>query len=266
MHSYPALGACPFCNWPFKAADALTNHMEKIHPNLPEQPRKRKRVNSTSSQKETDATQESARATECINDQDLEQRLTELFPDFGILSSQRHDGNKLLREPYEEIIYDRNKDNRDSGPQQSDANKSAGDSTISFPPDREASKAIAAYPFIRQRDSTYNFFLPFRNALDFKLARSFYTAHVPKARINEFFKDGFLGAKTDAAGLPLAPILPTRFSFHSAYGLYQKLDDMMMDPAWKNGFVDFRLAKGTKFWYRDILQVLKYLLRWKSFA
>ena len=40
----------------------------------------------------------------------------------------------------------------------------------------------------------------------------------------------------------------------------------MMDPAWKNGFVDFRLAKGTEFWYRDILQVLKYLLRRKSFA
>jgi len=96
--------------------------------------------------------------------------------------------------------------------------------------------------------------------------RFFYSAHVPKARIDEFFKDGFLRAKTDTTGLPLAPILYARFSFHSAYGLYQKLDNMMMDPAWKNGFVDFRLAKGTEFWYRDILQVLKYLLRRKSFA
>jgi len=70
----------------------------------------------------------------------------------------------------------------------------------------------------------------------------------------------------DAAGSPLAPILRTRFSFHSAYGLYEKLDNMMMHPEWKNGFVDFRLAKGTEFWYWDILQVLKYLLCRKSFA
>jgi len=193
--------------------------MEKIHPNLQDQPRKRKRVNSASSQKETDAIQESVRETECITDQDLEQRLTELFSDFGILPSQWHDGDKLRREPCEEIIYDCDEDNRDSGSELSDANQFTGDGTISFPPEREAGKAIAAYPFVRQRDPTYNFFLPLRNALDFKLARFFYSAHVPKARINEVFKDGFLGAKTDTAGSPLAPILRTRFSFHSAYGL-----------------------------------------------
>jgi len=102
--------------------------------------------------------------------------------------------------------------------------------------------------------------------LDFKLARFFYSAHVPKAWINKFFKDGFLAVKTDATGLPLAPILCTGFSFPSVYGLYQKLDDMIMDPVWKNTFVDFWLAKGTEFWYRDILQVLKYLLHQKSFA
>jgi len=161
----------------------------------------------------------------------LQQRLTELFSDFGILFSQRYDSDKLLQEPCKEIIYDRDEDNRDSGPQQLDANKSAGDGTISFPPDRETGKSIAAYLFIRQRDPIYNFFLLFRNALDFKPTRFFYSAHVPKARIDEFFKDSFLGAKTNATGLPLAPILRTRFSFHSAYGLYQKLDDMMMDAA-----------------------------------
>jgi len=39
-----------------------------------------------------------------------------------------------------------------------------------------------------------------------------------------------------------------------------------MDPAWKNVVVDFQLAMGTEFYYRDILQVLKYLLRQKSFS
>jgi len=79
---------------------------------------------------------------------------------------------------------------------------------------------IAAYPFVRQRDPTYNFFRPFQNALDFKLARFFYSAYVPKVRIDEFFKDGILAAQTDVEELPLATILPTRFSFHSVYGLY----------------------------------------------
>jgi len=45
-----------------------------------------------------------------------------------------------------------------------------------------------------------------------------------------------------------------------------RLTEMAMVPPWKNGFVDFRLAKNTEFWYRDILDSLKYLLRWKAFG
>jgi len=41
---------------------------------------------------------------------------------------------------------------------------------------------------------------------------------------------------------------------------------MIIDPVWKNGLVDFGLAKKTEFWYWDILEVLKYLLRLKLFA
>jgi len=160
--------------------------------------------------------------TQYITDQDLEQQWMELFLGSGVFSSERHDYNELLREPYEEIIFDRDEDNRDSNPQDSllDAHERPEDGTMSFPPEREAGKVIATYPFVRQRDSTYNFFRPFQNALDFKLARFFYSAHIPKVRIDEFFKDGILAAQMDAEGSPLAPILPTRFSFHSTYGLY----------------------------------------------
>jgi len=177
--------------------------------------------------------------------------LTRLLSDSGVFSLQRNECNELLRGPCEEIIFDRDEDNRDSNPQDSlsDANKCTEDGTISFPQERETGKVIVVYLFVRQRDPTYNFFRPFQNTLDFKLTRFFYSAHVLQVRIDEFFKDGILAAKTDAEESPLAPILPTRFSFHSAYGLYQKLDDMMMDPAWKNSVMDFRLAKGTEFWY-----------------
>jgi len=198
----------------------------------------------------------------------LEQQWTELFSGSGVFSSQRHDYDELLRGPYEEIIFDRDEYNRDLNPQDSlsDAYEHPEDGTISFPPECKAGKVIAAYLFVRQRDPTYNFFRPFQNALDFKLARFFYSAHVLKVRIDEFFKDGILAAQTDTEESPLAPILPTRFSFHSAFGLYQKLNDMVMDPAWKNSVVDFRLAKGTEFWYWDIFQVLKHLLCWKFFS
>ena len=125
---------------------------------------------------------------------------------------------------------------------------------------------IAVHLYVRQRDLMCNFFQHFQNVLDFKLAWFFYSAHVLKARIDESFKDGFLVGKSDAQRLPLARIYCTRFWFHSAHGLYRKLDDMIIDAAWNNGFVNFQLGKGTEFWYWDFLHVWKYLLCRKSFA
>jgi len=91
----------------------------------------------------------------------------------------------------------------------------------------------------------YNFFQPFQNAVDYKLARFLYEFHMPRARIHEFFKDGLVGQRTNAQRS--SSHSSTRFSFRSASTLYQKIDDMAMDHPWKNGFVDFRLAKNTEF-------------------
>jgi len=137
-------------------------------------------------------------------------------------------------------------------------NESIEDLTT-FPAGRKVGKATSASPFIQQRQPTYNFFSSFQNTFDFKLIRFFYAAQVPKARIDKFFTAGFVKQGTDAGG-------GLQFSFHSLYGLYKKLDAIIIDPVWKNGLVDFRLAKKTEFWYRDILEVLKYLLRLKFFA
>jgi len=146
MHSYTVLGVCPFCNRPFKSASALTNHIEKIHPNLQDQPRKRKRIDSASSQEEMDVIQES---TEYITDQDLEQWLMELFSDSAMFFSQQHDYDKVLRELCKEIIYDHEEDNRDSDPSLLDTNNLTENGTISFPPEHKVGKVIAAYSFVR---------------------------------------------------------------------------------------------------------------------
>jgi len=133
-----------------------------------------------------------------------------------------------------------------------------------FPGDREAGKAISTYPFVIQRELMYNCVQPFQNTLEYKVARFLSESHVPRAQIDEFFKDGLLGQRMDAQRS--SSDCSTRFSFRSASTLYRKIDDMAMDPPGKNGFVDFRLAKNTEFWHRDILESLKYLLRRKLFA
>ena len=43
----PTIGACPFCNQPFKSAGMLKIHLEKKHPKLQHRPSKRKRAETT---------------------------------------------------------------------------------------------------------------------------------------------------------------------------------------------------------------------------
>jgi len=122
-------------------------------------------------------------------------------------------------------------DNEDAEALPSGTNESIEDLTT-FPAGRKAGKTTSASPFIQQRQPSYNFFSLFQNTLDFKLSRFFYAAQVPKAQIDEFFMAGFVEEGTDMGGGPW-------FSFHSSYGLYKKLHAMIIDPVWKNGFVDF---------------------------
>ena len=151
---------------------------------------------------------------------------------------------------YDSLIWDRVNDI-------SDANALVDD-TIHFPVDYEAGKVVAPYPFQKPRDLQYNFLQPFQNTMDYKLACFSCPARVHRTHVDEFLRNGFLSAGSDASY--------TTFSYHSAYTMYQKVDEMVMDPQWKNVFVDFKLAKNTEFWYPDILSIRKYLLQWKSFA
>ena len=48
--------------------------------------------------------------------------------------------------------------------------------------------------------------------------------------------------------------------------LRKQLDKMTADPQWKNGFVDYKMAKNTEFWYRDVFQCIAYLPRRESYV
>jgi len=105
------------------------------------------------------------------------------------------------------------------------------------------------------------------HVLDYKLPRFFYAAYVPSSRINEFFNTGFIETgttgekqKTRQTQSPMGA-----FSFRSSYTLRKKLYEMLTSPGWGNGSVDFRLAKDTEFWYRNILDCIRYLVRQKCY-
>ena len=53
--------------------------------------------------------------------------------------------------------------------------------TEAFPSDRKAEYIVVHTPFDYARNLKFNFFHPFVHFLDYKLARSFHAAHVPKA-------------------------------------------------------------------------------------
>ena len=139
----------------------------------------------------------------------------------------------------------------------SDAN-ALFDDTIHIAVDREGGKVVASYLFQNPRDKQYNFLQPFQNTIDYKLTYFFCSARIPRTHVDEFYHNGFPSTGSDASRMT--------FFYHSAYTMYQKIDEMVMDPYWQNGFVDFQLVKNIEFWYGGIMSVLKYLLWRKSFA
>jgi len=177
------VGACLLCDQPFKLASALVNHIERENYKA-QSKRKCSNTNKESSYSEMQES-DTRQPPHC---QDFEVELGRLFSEF----SEFCPANQALeRTNYINITYGIDTDNEDTEGLPLDANESIKDYR-SFPVDHQAGKAISASPFIKQRQPSYNFFSPFQNILDFKLARFFYAAQVSKAQIDEFFKMGFV--------------------------------------------------------------------------
>ena len=155
------------------------------------------------------------------------------------------DSDQVELMPYETIIS-------------SDVAETSSVGVKRFPPHLEAGKQIALHNLPKLNLTSC--FYPFRNAMDYKLAWYFHSAHIPLTKIDEFFKEGFYEPQRQDDGDP------TKVSFNSTYILCKLWDAMTQDPQWKNGFVDFKMAQNTEFWYRDILKCIRYLLRRKSYA
>ena len=54
--------------------------------------------------------------------------------------------------------------------------------------------------------------------------------------------------------------------YKSGHTWRKKMQGLVHDPEWQNGTVDFHLQAGVKFFYRDVVECIPYLLRQKAFA
>ena len=175
----------PFCNQPFKSAEALLNHLEKQHLRQDYQS-KRTRINGASVTRNEPYA--SSSSTDTRGNLGFEEFLQQYSSKAFNFTPNVQDTPQELQE---EISY--SGDNLDCQ-SEDDAQLQTNEPTeviMSFPVENQVGKAFSVAHFVKERQPLYNFFHPFQNALYYKLATFFFSTHVPKARIDDFFRDNF---------------------------------------------------------------------------
>ena len=121
----------------------------------------------------------------------------------------------------------------------------------------EAGKVIGAFIFQYVRSQQFNPLAPFANAYEYKLARFFHESKTSLKDINKFFKNDLL-----PAGLPKGASV----RFKSGHTWREMMRELVDQPEWHKGTVDFHLQEGCVFYYRDLKSTIRYLLRQRTFA
>ncbi|KAF8414858.1 hypothetical protein BGX38DRAFT_1147781 [Terfezia claveryi] len=130
--------------------------------------------------------------------------------------------------------------------------------TEEYPPQSlQVGQVIRQSLFTQIRNPSWNPLLPFTNAYEYKLARFFHQSKTSMKQIDQFFKDELL---------PLDRPRTIGVGYRSGYTWRNKMRALIDQPAWQHGTVDFHLERGVTFFYRDIEQCIRYLLRQKAYA
>jgi len=114
---------------------------------------------------------------------------------------------------------------------------------------------IRAYSF-PEEDPGLNLYAPFRYHIAYLLACFFNRAKTSQGNIEQCLREGILQGLNPGHHV----------QFHSAYTTYKLVDATTNKPRWQSGLVDCPLLNGLQFHYRNIILVVKYLLRQKSYA
>lgn len=111
--------------------------------------------------------------------------------------------------------------------------------------------------FSHIRDPSWNPLSPFTNAYEYKLARFFHQSKTSMKQIGRFFHDQLI---------PVDTFRTLEVGYKSGHTWRKKMRGLVDQPQWHNGTMDFHLQTGVKFFYRDVVESIGYLLRQKAFA
>ncbi|KAF8419153.1 hypothetical protein BGX38DRAFT_1280452 [Terfezia claveryi] len=129
--------------------------------------------------------------------------------------------------------------------------------TQCLPAKYEAGKIIATIPLNNLRRLQFNPISPFQNAYEYKLVRFFHESKTSLTNIDHFFKKNLL---------PLGLSGDNGVHFQSGYTWRNKMREMIDQPGWQKGTVDFHLQKGCAFYYRDLEDTVRYLLQQRAYG
>ncbi|KAF8473800.1 hypothetical protein BDZ91DRAFT_845281 [Kalaharituber pfeilii] len=265
---------CPYCSKLYSRAGAYAEHLRKKHPEHRWKPtsertnvfaRKRRCSDTLSSSKNA-----KLRKRDGKDENRLERVIQQIHSAYSDFEPHNPETSMDDGSDFEEIHFNNlsptdEEDNLGNASSDTASRTSASPSveicerTLPFPSEYKAGVPLRQHMFRHPRNASSNIFQPFANALDYKLARFFQTSGISRFRIDEFFKDGIMAAAAEND--------PTyRVSFRSSHTLHKLLDSMASEPQWTEGIVKYRLEPETQFYYRNILQCTKYLLRQRAYA
>jgi len=118
-------------------------------------------------------------------------------------------------------------------------------------------QAIRRSLFTHIRSPSWNLLSPFMTAYEYKLARFFHQSKTSMKQIDQFFHDELLLRDTFQS---------LRVEYKSGHTWRNKMRGLVDQPELQNGTVDFHLQREVKFFYRDVVEYICYLLRQKAFA
>ncbi|KAF8433151.1 hypothetical protein BGX38DRAFT_1146209 [Terfezia claveryi] len=126
-----------------------------------------------------------------------------------------------------------------------------------LPPEHAAGKVIKECIFRYVRSWQYNPLSPFANVYEYKLARFFHDSKISLKQIDKFFKNNLL---------PIDRPETASVQFKSGHTWRNKIRELIDQPPWHRGTVDFHLQQGCIFYYWDVQHTIAYLLQQRTFA
>ena len=126
-----------------------------------------------------------------------------------------------------------------------------------LPAQYEAGTVVGMGPLGDLQKLDFNPISPFQNAYEYMLARFFHDSKTSLTNIDRFFK----------ADLPTRAGPKTqKVYFRSGHTCRKKMRAMVDLPEWQRGTMDCHLQKDGSFYYRDLEDTVRYLVKQRAYA